>query len=143
MKYIVENKISAPLQKVVDKFSEPEGALEWMAGLKKIEHLSGEPFSVGATTDFHYLFKKKEMKISETILESNLPKSVKFAYQSPMGYNEVELFFEKIDDNTTRQISHSFFDMKGGKKILGWIFQSVFKKQSLKYMDGFKAYVEK
>jgi hypothetical protein len=59
-----------------------------------------------------------------------------------MGYNEVEMKFEKIDDNTTRQINHSYFEMKGFMKLMGFLFKGMFKKQSMKYLDGFKAYVE-
>ena len=143
MKYTVENTINAPIEKVVEKFKEPEGALEWMEGLQRIVPISGEPLSVGAKTDFISKYKNKEMKITETVLEQNLPEQVKFAYESPMGYNEVELRFEKIDENTVRQINNSYFDLKGPMKIMGPLFKGMFKKQTLKFLDGFKAYAEK
>ncbi|MEZ4964555.1 MAG: SRPBCC family protein [Saprospiraceae bacterium] len=142
MKYTLSNTIDRPLEVVMEKFKEPEGVKHWMEGLQRIEHLSGTPGQVGAKTDFYFLHKNKEMKISETILEQNLPRQIKFAYQSPMGYNEVELLFEKISDNSVRQTNNSFFDLKGFMKIMGFLMKPMFKKQSLKYMTAFKHYVE-
>ena len=33
--------------------------------------------------------------------------------------------------------------MRGLMKVFGFLMQGLFKKQSMKYMDAFKAYVEK
>lgn len=142
MKYTVSNTINSSLDKVHKKFIEPEGALNWMEGLVRIDHISGTQGEVGAKTDFYSVYKNKEMKISETILEQNLPHQIKFAYVSPMGYNEVELLFEEIDEHTVKQTNNSFFALKGFMKVMGFFMKSMFKKQSLKYMNGFKNYVE-
>ena len=142
MKYSLSNTINRPLDEVVEKFKDPEGVKHWMEGLQKIEHLSGTPSEVGAKSDFYFLHKNKEMKISETILEQNLPDQIKFAYQSPMGKNEVEMRFEKLSDNSVKQINNSYFEMKGFMKIMGFFLKGMFKKQSLKYMTAFKNYVE-
>ena len=142
MNYTLSNTIDRPLEVVMEKFKEPEGVKHWMEGLQRIEHLSGTPGQVGAKTDFYFLHKNKEMKISETILEQDLPRQIKFAYQSPMGYNEVELLFEKLSNNSVRQTNNSFFDLKGFMKIMGFLMKPMFKKQSLKYMTAFKHYVE-
>ena len=83
------------------------------------------------------------MKITETILEQNLPDQIKFGYVSSMGYNEVEMKFEVIDENSVKQINNSFFDLKGLMKLFGPLMKGLFKKQTLKYMEAFKAYVEK
>ena len=142
MKYTVSNTINGSLEKVHQKFIEPDGALNWMEGLQRIEHISGTPGEVGAKSDFYSVYKNKEMKISETILEQNLPHQIKFGYESPMGYNEVELLFEELDENTVKQTNNSYFALKGFMKVMGFFMKSMFKKQSLKYMDGFKNYVE-
>lgn len=143
MKYTISNIIHKPLADVISKFVEPEGAKHWMDGLQKIERISGKPLEVGSESNFYFLHKGKEMKIAETVLEQKLPESVKFGYQSPMGYNEVELVFEEQADGSVKQINHSYFEMKGIMKYIGFLFKGVFKKQSMTYLNGFKSYVER
>lgn len=143
MKYTVSNTINKPLDEVIAKFKDPEGAKKWMEGLKHIEPVSGTQGEVGAVTNFYFDHKGKEMKIEETILEQDLPRQIKFAYQSPMGYNEVEMQFERISDNEVRQINHSYFKMNGLMAIMGFLFKGMMKKQSMKYLNGFKSYCEK
>ncbi|HMS98250.1 MAG TPA: SRPBCC family protein [Saprospiraceae bacterium] len=143
MKYTLSNTINRPMAEVMQKFKDPEGVKHWMEGLTRIEHLSGTPGEVGAKSDFYFLHKNKEMKITETILEQDLPRQIKFGYQSGMGYNEVELRFEELDAHTVKQTSNSYFEMRGLMKVFGFLMQGLFKKQSMKYMDAFKAFVEK
>ncbi|AWI26111.1 SRPBCC family protein [Flavobacterium pallidum] len=143
MRYTLSNTIEKPLAEVVRRFQDPEGVKHWMEGLQKIEPQSGTPGEVGAKTDFYFLHRNKEMKISETILEQNMPHQMKFAYRSPMGYNEVEMVFEKISDHSVKQTSNSYFQFKGLMKIMAFLFTPMFKKQSMKYMTAFKNYVEK
>ena len=142
MKYTVSNTINKPLEEVIEKFKDPEGLKHWMEGLQKIEHISGTPGEVGAKSDLHFLYKNKEMKISETILEQNLPRQIKFSYHSSMGYNEVEMLFASIGDKQVKQTNNSYFELKGLMKIMGVLGKGMFKKQSLKYLNAFKKYVE-
>ncbi len=143
MNYTVSNIINRPLEEVIAKFSDPDGVKHWMEGLQRIEHISGTRGEVGAKSDFYFLFRGKEMKISESILEQNLPRQIKFAYQSPMGHNEVEMIFEKIDDSRVKQINNSYFEFKGIMKIMGLFMKGMSKKQSMTYLNAFKDYVEK
>ena len=142
MRYTLHNTIDKSLDEVIAKFKEPEGVKHWMEGLQKIEHISGTPGEKGAKSDFTFLHKNKEMKISETILEENLPHQIKFGYTSSMGYNEVEMLFEKISDNAVKQTNNTYFELKGFMKLLGPLMKGLFKKQTMKYMVAFKAYVE-
>ena len=142
MNYTVSNTINAPLEEVSKNFLDADGVKHWMEGLERIEHLSGTPGKIGAKSDFYFLHKGKEMKISETILEEDMPNQMKFSYQSQMGYNEVEMIFEKIDDSSVKQINNSYFELKGFMKLFGFLFKGMFKKQSMKFMVAFKEYVE-
>lgn len=142
MNYTVSNTINASLEDVSKNFLDSEGVKHWMEGLERIEHISGTPGKVGAKSDFYFLHKGKEMKISETILEEDMPNQMKFSYQSPMGYNEVEMIFEKIDDSSVKQINNSYFKLTGFMKLFGFLFKGMFKKQSMKFMIAFKKYVE-
>lgn len=143
MRYSLSNTIDRPLSDVISKFKDPEGVKHWMEGLERIDHISGTPGEAGAKSDFYFVHKNKEMKISETILEQNLPDQIKFGYNSSMGYNEVEMQFEKLTDESVKQTNNSYFELKGIMKLLGPLMKGMFKKQTLKYMTAFKQYVEK
>lgn len=142
MRYTLSNTINKPLNEVIEKFKDPNGIQHWMEGFQRLEHLSGTPGEVGATSNFYFIHKKKEMVIHETILEQNYPHQVKFAYKSAMGNNEVEMKFEELSEGSVKQINNSHFEFKGLMKIMGLLFKGMFKKQSLKYMTAFKDYVE-
>ncbi len=143
MKYSLTNTINKPLAEVAEKFGDPDGIKHWMEGLQKIERVSGTPGKTGAKSNFHFLHKNREMVISETILEENLPNQMKFSYDSAMGRNIVEICFESISDKEVKQTSNTTMELKGGMKIMGFLFKGMFKKQSLKYMTAFKEYAEK
>ena len=143
MRYTLSNTINKPLSVVAEKFADKEGAKEWMEGLHTIEPVSGEQGKKGATCYFHFTHKGKEMKMLETIVEENLPNQIKFSYASNFGYNEVELLFEEISENVTKQTTNTYFDLKGAMKIMGFFMKGLFKKQSMKFMDAFKAFAEK
>ena len=142
MKYTLSNTINRSLEEVVQKFSEPDGAMHWMEGLQKIERLSETPHEVGAKSNFHFLHKNKKMQITETILEQNLPSQIKFAFQSSMGYNEVEMLFESLSDTSVKQTNNTYFELKGFMKVFGFLMKGLFKKQSMKFLTAFKEYVE-
>jgi len=142
MRYTISNIINKPLDEVIEKFKDTEGAKEWMEGLQSFSHVSGTKGEVGAETDFHFVHKGKEMTIRETILEQNFPHQIKFAYQSPMGYNEVEMLFEQLADGSTKQTNNSYFKFTGIMKFFSFLMKGMFKKQSRNYLDGFKRYAE-
>lgn len=142
MRYSFEIAINQPLNEVIEKFTDENGLEHWMEGFQKVEHISGNSGKKGAVSDFYFLHKNREMKIRETILEENLPKQIKFAYQSSMGYNEVEITFESINEQQVKLKSANYFDLKGFMKVFAWLMPGMFKKQSLKYMSNFKQYCE-
>ena len=142
MKYTVSSIIEKPLEDVMGHFRDPDCLPKWMEGLQELKHISGEPGKVGAKSELHFIHKGKEMILHETILEENLPEQIKFSYVSPMGYSEVEMQFEKVSDNSTKQINNSYFELKGMMKIMGPLMKGMFKKQSMKYLNAFKDYAE-
>lgn len=142
MRYTVSNTINKPLEEVIEKFTDPDGVKHWMEGFQKMEAISGTPGAVGAKTYFYFIHRKKEMKLLETILEQNLPRQIKFSYDSSMGYNEVEMVFEKLTENSVTQTNNSYFELKGFMKMMSFLMKGMFKKQSLKFMTAFKNYAE-
>jgi hypothetical protein len=143
MKYTVSTIINAPLEEVIKRFDNVEMMKEWMPGLVKFEHLSGEPGQVGAKSKLTYQMGKRTIEMIETITERDLPRCFNGTYEAKGVYNEVGNAFEAINETTTKHSSDQYFNFKGGMKVIGFLFPGAFKKQSLKYLEDFKHFVER
>lgn len=142
MKYTLSNTINSTLSKVAEKISDADGAKHWTEGLQSTEQISGKYCDVGSQRQMRFLHNGKEMMMTETIVEHRLPHQIKFAYDSDMSRNIVELVFEEISPNQVKQICNTELQLKGMMKYIGFLFTKMFKTQSLKFMDGFKEFVE-
>jgi hypothetical protein len=143
MKYSVSIDINAPLDEVVKRFDNPDLMKEWMNGLVSFEHLSGEPGQPGAKSRLVFQMGKRRIEMTETVLVRDLPARFDGSYEAGGVYNEVGNSFKEIDENTTRYETTQYFRFTGGMKIIGWLFPGAFKKQSMKYLQDFKAFVER
>lgn len=142
LKYSNEVIINRPIQEVVDLFDNPDNLSKWQPGFQSMEHLDGEYGMPGSTYQLKYKMGKRDVEMIETVLERNLPHQLITTYDAKNVWNKVDSRFESIDDNTTRYITHNEFKMTGGMKIFMWLMPGMFKKQSQKYLDYFKAFVE-
>ena len=142
MRYTCNLPIDKNINDVIALFDNPDNLTAWMEGLQKFEHISGTPGEPGAKSHLTFLHKGREMVLTETILERDLPRVFKASYESPMGYNEVAASFEKIDDNTTQYSTDNYFKLKGVMKFMAPLMKGAFKKQSMKYLHAFKAFAE-
>lgn len=143
MRYTVSIDINAPLNEVISRFDDPEKMKEWMTGLVSFETIEGEPGQVGSKARLVFQMGKRNLEMFETITVRDLPGRFDGYYEAKGVYNEVGNVFEAIDEHTTRQTSAQFFKFNGGMKIIGWLFPKTFKKQSMKYLEDFKAFVER
>ena len=143
MRYSVNIEINAPIDEVVKRFDDPTKMKEWMPGLVSFEAIEGEPGQVGAKSKLVFQMGKRTVEMIETITVRDLPARFDGNYVAKGVYNEVGNAFEAKDANTTIYTSEQFFDFKGGMKIIGWLFPKTFKKSSYKYLQDFKAFVER
>lgn len=143
MRYQVLVDIDLPLEEVVEKFRNTENYYDWMKGLKKIEHHKGEAGKEGTETYIHFDTGKRKMKMLERIITNDLPKSYKVSYEVNGVYNEVDNNFEALDGERTRYTTDNLFEFKGLMKVIAFFMKNTFKKQSLKYLNDFKKFVEK
>jgi uncharacterized membrane protein len=143
MRYTCEVTIDAPVEKVSSAFLDPQGAYVWMEGLQSVELLEGEEGKKGAKSKLTFQNKNRTFSMVETIWESNLPEAFTTSYVMGAVTNNMTIRFQKIDENRTRYLSEQEFIFKNfGMKLMGWLAPGLFKKQTLKYMEAFKAYVE-
>jgi uncharacterized membrane protein len=142
MKYTVDVDIDRPIKEVVEKFDNQDNYSRWMKGLESFENIEGEQGQEGSKTRFNFKMDKRNMQMIEAVLKRDLPKQYLVSYEVNGVYNEVDNRFEKIDDQKTLYTTHQYFKFKGMMKVMGFFMGRSFKKQSLKYANDFKKFVE-
>lgn len=143
MKYSVDIEINKPIDKVVELFDNPANMKEWMEGLISFEHVSGTPGKVGAKSKLKFKTGNREMEMIETVTVRNLPHEFSGTYEAKGVYNIVKNKFVSVSNNKTILTNEQEFQFKGFMKIVAFVMQGAFKKQSLKYMTAFKTFAEK
>ena len=143
MKYTTEVEINKPIDRVVELFDNPGNLKEWMDGLQSFQHLSGTPGQPGAKSLLKFKMGKREIEMIETIKVRNLPHEFSGTYEAKGVYNVVTNRFVPLAENRTKYITEQEFQFSGFMKIIGWLMPGAFKKQSMKYANDFKNFVER
>lgn len=142
MKYTVDIIIDLPRPKVVQLFDNSENMHKWQPDLVSFDHISGEPGQSGAKSKLHYKMGKREIEMIETITENDLPSSMSSTYETKGVFNIISNRFEEISEKQTRWVSENEFQFSGFMKLMGIFMKSAFPKQTLKFMQQFKTFVE-
>lgn len=144
MKFSCSVDINAPLDRVAEAYDSIDNLQHWQDGFVSHKHLSGIPNTNGAKSELVYKIGKRDMILTETILNNDLPHVYNGLYEFKEGANTMFNKFEKLDEGRTRWTAeveytemHSFM-----MKIIAKLFPKRFKKQTQKWMDQFKQLVE-
>lgn len=143
MNYQNEVVINAPREKVVELFEDPNNIAKWQPGFISMELIKGEAGTVGSQHRMHYKMGKRDIEMVETITKIDLPNVFSGTYTAKNVFNAIDNNFEDLGNGTTRYWTQNEFRMSGMMKVFGWIMPGAFKKQSQKYLDLFKEFVEK
>ena len=142
MKFRLEIDINLPRNKVVSLFDNVDNLKHWQPELVSFSHLRGTPGQIGAQSALRYNMGGKECELIETITARNLPDEFSGTYEMKGVWNKIENRFVVVNDQQTRWIADNEFRCGGFMKVLGWLMPGMFKKQSFKYMQQFKAFAE-
>lgn len=143
MKYTLAVEIKKPIKEVIEKFDNSDNMFKWMPGLIAFEHISGTSGEVGAKSKLIFEQGKRKVELIETITHKNLPNEFFGTYETKGVFNTIEVRFKEIDASTTVYESTQEFNFSGFMKLMSFIMPSnIFKKESMKYMDGFKNFAE-
>jgi len=142
MKFTAEIEINKHIDQVIELFDNADNLSKWMEGLVRFEHLSGTPGQPGAKSKLKFKMGSREIEMIETITVRNLPHEFTGTYEAKGVFNIVKNRFEKISENKTRYITGQEFQFKGFMKIIAFLMPGAFKKQSMKYLNDFKNFVE-
>lgn len=143
MKYTNDIIINADRKTVVEMFDNEENIAKWQPGFISMEHIEGTHGEVGSKYKMNYKMGKREIEMIETILKRDLPTNFTATYEAKNVWNRIENHFEEMPNNKTRYYTNNEFKMSGMMKIMAWLMPGAFKKQSQKYLDLFKEFVEK
>ncbi|MEN8839269.1 MAG: SRPBCC family protein [Flavobacteriales bacterium] len=141
MKYTIETTINRPKKEVVALYDNIPNLYKWMEGLESVKLISGEEGKKGAKTEMVFKTPKRVMTMTETILQNDLPDKMVTSYQADGVYNIIFTEFHENGEQTLYRTIQEF-KFKGFMRIIGFFFPKAFKKQSLKYMEDFKTFVE-
>ena len=145
MKFICQVEVNAPLEKVVEAFDSSENLKHWQDGFVSFEHISGVQGQIGAQSKMVYKIGKRDMILTETILKNDLPREFNGRYDFKEGSNTMSNRFELIDSETSRWIAEIEYTRMDSiiMKMMSKIMPGMFRKQTQKWMDQFKVFVEK
>ena len=142
MKYTVSIDLELPREKIVALFGDPQNMPKWQEGLQSFEPLEGRPGQPGARSRLVFQMGKRRIEMVETITERDLPEVFSGTYDTKGVHNVVRNRFVELSPQRTRWESENEFRFQGAMRIIGLLFGSSFPKQSLKYMQDFKAFAE-
>ncbi|WP_040279890.1 SRPBCC family protein [Psychroserpens damuponensis] len=143
MKYTTEIKVNVPLDEFINKLDNVENMKHWQRGLVSAEHVSGDLGQLGAKIKLIYKFGSRKMEIIETITKRNFPNEFHANYKMKSMHNVQQNFFEKTSNGFTKWTSSSeFIPLNLKMRVMLFFMPRAFKKQSQKYMQDFKNFVE-
>lgn len=113
-------------------------------GLESDEHVSGTPGMPGAKS--RLVFKTGKVKITfiGTVTARNLPNEMSETMDASNVLTTITSKFVALSPQKTKHISEQEYEFKGIiNKIVGFLLQGEFKKQTLTHMQNFKRFAEK
>lgn len=143
MKYTTEIIVDVAITTFVEKLDNAENMKHWQQGLVDYRFLSGEPGKEGSQMELKYNMGKREMTMVETVIKSDFPNEFHATYAVENVHNIQKNHFVDMDGQRTKWVSENEFQFSGFfMKAMGFLMPGAFKKQSLKYMQDFKAFAE-
>lgn len=142
--YSNELVIDRPLNEVVKLFQDTDKFTEWQPDLIEYDTYEGDPCCAGSKSRLRYKSSKHDdIKMVETVLESNLPEKYKVKYDTDGVQTYQNNHFEEGPSGKTIYRMDSEYDTEGLMKIMDHVNPSYFKKQTDEFMNSFKEYAEK
>ena len=145
MKFTCLTEIYASREEVVALWDNPDNLQHWQEGFESFKLVQGGAGEVGSKTVLTYNNKGNRFDLEETVIENNLPNVFEGEYEHITMTNRMRNSFVAIDENTTIWKAEIHYTQFNGfmMKLFGFFAKRVFKKQTQKWLDNFKVFVEK
>lgn len=141
MKYTIETEINKPLDSVISSCNDVDTYHKWMPGIVSHTILKGQARTVGTQSVFIFQMGNKTFEMEETVLQNNGTEIIS-QFVSNGVVNTQRTLFSALGEGKTLYQVHESFQMKGLMKIIGFLMPGSFKKQTRKFVDAFKEFVE-
>ncbi len=144
MKFSKAIILKAPRDFVVKCYTDDDTRKKWDSMIVSKENIAGIPLAKGSQTKILFKTPKGSDELYETILENNLPHSIKGLYQHKFMENTLTTSFEDLNEAGTKvSLDVDYFKThKFIVKVFMTLFPKQFKSQVENTMSEFKAYVE-
>lgn len=145
MKFHCSVDIDLPVEKVIALFDNEENLKEWQDGLVSFDHISGTPGTPGAKSKMVYRTGGREIELIETITAKNLPEEFSGTYVAKQMENTMTNSFTSLGPSKTRWDAEIEYTAFHGfmPKLMAFLMPGLFRKQTQKWLDQFKAFAEK
>ena len=142
MKYTTTVEIDLPRAQVIELFDNQENYYKWQESLISLKNLEGDYGQVGTRTRLLHKMGPREIDMVETITQREFPDLFIATYEADNVWNEAINRFTELDDNRTQWTIETEFRFTGAMKLMASLMSGMFKKETQKVMEAFKAFAE-
>ncbi len=145
MKYEGAININQPREKVTELFLDANHLKEYQDGFIKKELIKGNAGENGSISKMYYEYGNRDMILTETVINNNLPDSFEAQYHHKHMDNTMKCTFTEVAPNNT-QYKYEFEYTRINwllPKLMAILFPGMYRKQGEKWMRQFKEFVEK
>lgn len=139
IKYQLTITINKPLKEVTALFANRKYLPQWQPGLLSSDQIESFPHP---KYKLKFLFGRRTMIMTETILRHQLPKHFDGTYEMKGMLNRLENSFEETAPNVTKWSCDCMFTFSGRMRFIAFFMKANFKKQSMILMNNFKRFAE-
>ncbi len=142
MEYTSIVEINAPLNVVLEYFTDLKYLQEWQPNLKGLKMLKGEPNEEGSQVQLQFLTNGRVMDMTESLTTLNPPHEITKIYVMQGVHQILTSQFEEITENTTKWTTFNKFEFSGFLAAMASVMIESFKKEGAKNLNLFKQFVE-
>ncbi len=145
MKFKGSIEIDKPQEVVALFFINPDYLGEYQEGFLRKELVSGNVGEKGAISKMYYAMGKREMELTETVIANNLPNVFEGHYHHKHMDNTMKCTFTALEPNKTLYESEIEYTRINWvmPRLMAILFPGMYKKPAQRWLNNFKAFVEK
>lgn len=145
MKFKGSIEIKKPILLVTELFADTNSLKEYQDGFVRKELVSGQEGKNGAISKMYYKYGSRDMILTETIINNNLPDSFEAFYHHKHMDNTMKCQFKALDTNLTKyEYEFEYTRMNWiMPKLIAILFPGMYRKQGEKWIRQFKEFVER